>query len=114
MKSRFGAEPFSGGDDINPMDGLANLADIMLVLACGLMLALVINWNVKISAENAPDNSEETEYEEIEPANEGESGGVNSAGYTEVGVVYRDPDTGKLYLVTNDLPADVDELPPED
>ena len=30
-------------DDINPMEGVANLVDAMLVLACGLMLALIIN-----------------------------------------------------------------------
>ncbi len=37
-------------DSVNPMDGLANLADVMLILAVGIMLALVINWNVDIGA----------------------------------------------------------------
>ncbi|MDR3148717.1 MAG: DUF2149 domain-containing protein [Oscillospiraceae bacterium] len=112
-KSRFGAEIFADGEAVNPMDGVANLADIMLVLACGLMLALVINWNVKITAEE-PVVSKETEYEEIEPADGGETGEVNSDGYTEVGVVYRDPESGKLYLVTNGDTASAERLPAED
>ena len=36
--------------EVNPMDGVANLADAMLVLAVGIMLALILNWNVDISA----------------------------------------------------------------
>ena len=34
----------------NPMDSISNLADAMLVLAVGIMLALIINWNVDISS----------------------------------------------------------------
>jgi hypothetical protein len=52
MNRRFGSGKLRGDtilpEDINPIDGAANLADIMLVLACGLMLALIINWNVDI------------------------------------------------------------------
>ena len=38
---------------VNPMDGLGNLADAMLVLAVGIMLALIINWKVDITAVSA-------------------------------------------------------------
>ena len=40
----------SRSDDapVNPMDSISNLADAMLVLAVGIMLALIINWNVDI------------------------------------------------------------------
>ena len=42
----------SRSDDapVNPMDSIGNLADAMLVLAVGIMLALIINWNVDISS----------------------------------------------------------------
>ena len=42
----------SRSDDapVNPMDSISNLADAMLVLAVGIMLALIINWNVDISS----------------------------------------------------------------
>ncbi|MDR0445459.1 MAG: DUF2149 domain-containing protein [Oscillospiraceae bacterium] len=117
--NRFGEDIFSGGGinpdgGINPMDGVANLADIMLVLACGLMLALVINWNVRLSADadataTPPDNV--TPMEEIEPAPGGESNETDTDGYMEVGRVYRDPATGKLYLVADDGAVDIDGVP---
>ena len=44
---------------VNPMDSVSNLADAMLVLAVGIMLALIINWNVDISgAKTAQDASD--------------------------------------------------------
>jgi len=33
-------------EEINPLEGAINIVDAMLVFACGLMLALAINWNV--------------------------------------------------------------------
>ena len=39
-------------EDVNPMEGVANLADVMLVLAVGMMLALVVAWNVDIASSN--------------------------------------------------------------
>ena len=35
-------------EDINPLEGAINIVDAMLVFACGLMLALAINWNVDL------------------------------------------------------------------
>ena len=40
---------FSEEDDSNPLDSLTNLFDVMLVFACGLMVALVISLNVDVS-----------------------------------------------------------------
>jgi hypothetical protein len=102
MKSRFegNSEAFSEGD--NPMDGLSNLADVMLVLACGLMLALVINWNVDIApkADDAGGNNIEVvdEVQEMELQGTGGESLDADAEYEEL-VVYRDLATGKLYLV---------------
>ena len=39
-----------GGEDVNPMNYLSNLSDVMLILAVGIMLALVVHWNVDITA----------------------------------------------------------------
>ena len=36
-------------EDINPMEGTSSMSDAMLVLAVGMMLAVVINWNVDIN-----------------------------------------------------------------
>ncbi|MCD7947214.1 MAG: DUF2149 domain-containing protein [Oscillospiraceae bacterium] len=35
-------------ENINPMDGLGNLSDIMLVFACGLMIAIILLWQVNL------------------------------------------------------------------
>ncbi|MDR2615701.1 MAG: DUF2149 domain-containing protein [Oscillospiraceae bacterium] len=100
MKSRFGKGGAFAETD-NPMDGVANLADVMLVLACGLMLALVINWNVDIAPktdEPRPEDLRETVSDVELTGSEGENLDSDTE-FEELGVVYRDPATGKLYLV---------------
>ena len=36
-------------EEVDAMSGLANLSDVMLVFACGLMAAVIQNWNVDLS-----------------------------------------------------------------
>jgi hypothetical protein len=104
---RFGGSRWSSGafgdEGINPMDGLSNLADVMLVLACGLMLALVINWNVDISPKE-----DDARADEVARETEISGGGVEldaDSQYEQIGegVLYRDVATGKTYLVTKDM-----------
>jgi hypothetical protein len=85
------------------MDGVSNLADVMLVLACGLMLSLVINWNVDISPKDDDARADELIRETVI------SGGGSveldaDSQYEQIGegVLYRDVATGKTYLVTKD------------
>jgi len=35
-------------EDVNPLEGVVNIADVMLVFACGLMLALAVYWNIEL------------------------------------------------------------------
>ncbi|MDR2296626.1 MAG: DUF2149 domain-containing protein [Clostridiales Family XIII bacterium] len=105
MKRRFSPNRFGGGDAFarapaNPLEDLANLVDVMLVFACGLMLALVINWNVDIAAKNAESETRGEEMTQLTDV----SGGAGTAldddtAYEKLGVVYRDPVTGQLYMV---------------
>jgi hypothetical protein len=86
-------------EDVNPMDGAINIVDAMLVFACGLMLSLVIYWNIDI------------QHKELVPAEAGQevtsiADDVQSmddidkdAAYEKMGTVYVDPQTGKMYLV---------------
>lgn len=48
MKRKLHRDDREGGKEVNPMEGVANLADVMLVLAVGMMLAPVVAWNVDI------------------------------------------------------------------
>jgi hypothetical protein len=89
-------------EDADPRTGLVNLADVMLVFACGLMLALVSFWNLDVSSLSeivqTQDVTEVTDIEDLSDQALGAGGG-----YTELGTVYRDPMTGKLYMLTDDL-----------
>lgn len=106
MKRRNGSGRFtpqgSAGEDINPMDGVANLADVMLVFACGLMLALITYWNVDVASTTAPtvDVAPAVEIQEdISSADGSEEQSPDQEGLERYGMVYRDPVTGKFYIM---------------
>ncbi len=81
-------------EDINPMEGTGNLADAMLVLAVGMMLAVVMNWNVDFTPSSAVQKLDDTQT-----LSESEVEEVNSNdGLQEKGVVFEDPKTGELYI----------------
>ena len=108
MIRRFGSgrlresESFES-ESINPMDGVANLADVMLVFACGLMLALIINWNVDVGATvQKADIDTSNPVADVEGLQDGEQPDLEQTdGYESYGTVYRDTKTGKLYMVTD-------------
>ena len=82
----------------DPMSGLANLADCMLVLACGLMVALVVAWNVDLTQVTEVSKTDATqEISDLDTmTDESQSGG---SAYIDMGRVYQDPETGKLYMI---------------
>ena len=65
-------------EEVDAMSGLANLSDVMLVFACGLMAAVILNWNVDLSKTRVEilqreqmqelDNAEEMEQDVRPPA----------------------------------------------
>lgn len=96
-KSRFDQQ------DDEPLGPLANLLDLMLVFACGLIAALIsLSKDVDAHFDNKA-NASKPIQQVIEKGRElpslpsqGEAGGE---GYESVGEVYRDPETGKLILI---------------
>lgn len=98
-RSRFDDGP---EDSLGP---LSNLADIMLVFAVGLIAALAASERAGEGAAEGVDDRvggtepvvEGDELPEV-PDGVGEEG----AGYESVGRVYRDPDTGRLIMVSPD------------
>ena len=85
---------FDAGDD-DPMGPLANLADIMLVFAVGLMVALAASeQGLKQTQSGGVDVEKGREMPEV-PSGAGETG----SGYEAVGRVYRDPETGKMVMI---------------
>lgn len=108
MIRRFGSGRLSSRkkteEEINPMDGVGNMADAMLILAVGIMLALIMNWNVDISGSQAPvevDQAKEvTDVENISGEDLDEA--ASSSGLSELGKVYQDPETGKMYMIVEE------------
>ena len=99
---------FSEGEE-DPMAGTSNLVDAMLVIAVGLLIFVVISWNMQSVVfqdnqnpqqainENSPDV---TEVSEGQVLNETPDTSASSGqGYMEMGKVYKDPSTGKLIMV---------------
>lgn len=84
---------FEDGED-DPMGPLANLADIMLVFAVGLMIALAAAGDGLKQQQAGADIERGRELPEV-PQGAGEAG----SGYEAVGQVYRDRETGRMVLI---------------
>ena len=107
LRGKLGYGSFE--ENINPMDGVANLADVMIVLAVGIMLALIINWNVDIGAiahinediQNAEvENAIEIDSDSIEEVDQ-DTELIDSEGMDKLGSVYYDEETGKYYIIVD-------------
>ena len=83
-------------EDINPMESVANLADVMLVFACGLLIALIAAWNVDVT---------KTPYKVTDmKEGAGQHEEVKVEDLQEMGHVYKDPETGKMYVIEDEEP----------
>ena len=95
----------------DPMAGTSNLVDAMLVIAVGLLVFVVISWNMQniVFNENMDEQQKQkvknaiTEVSQIDQGeelkNSPDISNSSGNGFTEMGKVYRDSDTGKLIMV---------------
>ncbi len=113
------------GESVDPMQYLSNLSDAMLVLAVGMMLALIVHWNVDISTSGGVMSDSGISY-----AAEGEGGAAKidkdnalqfsgdelaqmetealedgGEGMEKLGEVYYDAATGQYYIVRTEETA---------
>lgn len=90
-----------GEADNDPLTGFANIMDIMLVFALGLMLALISQHQqlreTYLSPEKSVPISKGRSLNKL-PEAMGESM-QSGQGMQSLGQVYRDPETGKLILI---------------
>ena len=113
MARRRGKGRFESEEE-DPMAGTANLVDAMLVIAVGLLVFLVLAWNMQsvlfnndLTQEQKDKimeamNQEVTEVQEGQVLNETpDTSNQTGQGYTEMGKVYKDPQTGKMIMVQN-------------
>lgn len=92
-------------EDFSPMEGVGNMADAMLVFACGLLLALIISWNVNVS-ETGEITKQETKYEVENIGDTIEQDAAVTEELKDMGRVYQDPKTGKYYVVEEQQTAE--------
>ena len=79
------------------MSGLANLSDVMLVFACGLMAAVILSWNVDLSKTRVEILQRE-QLQELANAEEMAQDIQSSSSFEQKGTVYEDQENGKLYV----------------
>lgn len=89
-------------EDFNPMEGAVNIVDAMLVFACGLMLSLIINWNVDVGQDSMVEMNKGQEVSEVEDVYDSLIENEDDSLYKKMGVVYKDPKTGKLFMLTDE------------
>ncbi len=86
----------------NPLEGVVNVVDAMLVFACGLMLALAVYWNIdlgpigeRVELQRGREVTEISGLRDdlVESEGQGEL-------YEKMGTVYKDPRTGQLFMLT--------------
>ena len=100
-------------EEEDPMAGVANLVDAMLVIAVGLLVFLVISWNMQAIVFNDSVTPQErqdainamkqvTEIDQGQHLNQTPDVSNSSGeGYAELGKAYKDSNTGKLIMIEN-------------
>lgn len=97
-------------DTGNPMDGVSNMSDAMLVLAVGIMLALVINWKIDIKeaykGQEKKEVVEDSKLQEFDSDEARQNSAISfediESKYVKSGTVYTDTYTGKTYVVIDE------------
>ena len=80
-------------ESLDPISGLVNLVDCMLVLAVGLMIALVAHYGVNLASQDTTVSANK-----VEIALDAKDPDGNNL-YEDLGHTYRDTETGTLYFV---------------
>lgn len=89
---------------VNPMASVANLVDAMLVLAVGIMLALINSWNLNISqngqvTEKVDKKDAVSSFSDKDLDKTKES---DSSSLEKQGTVYYDKATDRYYIIASD------------
>ena len=105
-KSRSGwrGSRIRSGEDVNPMNYISNLSDAMLVLAVGIMVALVLHWNVDLEAKNQEAQKEQKEQEQVVSFQDDELENQDKVpdSAQQAGKVYYDAESDTYYIVGGD------------
>ena len=87
--------------DDDPMSGLNNLSDAMLVLALGFLIFAIMALSANPDMITQTQSTKDVSTADTFSQNYTNAGGLEDSGYSEVGKVYEDPTTGKLVMVSS-------------
>ena len=87
--------------DDDPMGGLNNLSDAMLVLALGFLIFAIMALSTNPDLISSSHSSQDVSSVESFDQNVSSAGDMEDSGYTPVGKVYEDPVTGELVMVSD-------------
>ncbi len=88
--------------DDDPMSGINNLSDAMLVLALGFLIFAIMALSVNPDMiQDASSSQQDVSSSEVFSQNYSDANGIEDSGYSEVGKVYQDPETGELVMVSD-------------
>ena len=99
-RGRSRRNSYEDGEDVNPMNFVSNLSDVMLILAVGIMLALIIHWNLEIDTQDSA-GAGEAEQESVVSFEDDELEEQQELpeDMEKKGEVYYDSASGKYYIV---------------
>ena len=86
--------------DDDPMGGLNNLSDAMLVLALGFLIFAIMALSVNPDMIHEQSSTQDVSTAETFTQNYTDASGLEDSGFNEVGKVYEDPNTGELVMVS--------------
>ena len=86
--------------DDDPMSGLTNLSDAMLVLALGFLIFAIMALSANPELISNSQNTKDVSTAETFNQTYSDASGIEDSGFNEVGKVYEDPTTGELVMVS--------------
>ena len=100
----------SSNDEIDPMAYAVNMVDCMLVLAVGFLIFTVMSFGMQsVVFSSASPEEKKAIMQSVQQTVEIQEGKLvngtpqtvsgTGSGYTQVGTVYKDPQTGKMIMV---------------
>lgn len=87
---------YSAEEDVNPNSYITNIADCMLVLVLGFLVALITRYNIDLNKVNPED------IIGVEIAMDADQDGKVDENYERRGSVYYDKESGNFYYVAGD------------
>ena len=87
--------------DDDPMAGISNLSDAMLVLALGFLIFAIMALSANPELISQSQQTQDVSSADTFNQSYSNAGSMEDSGYSEVGKVYEDPTTGELVMVSS-------------